>query len=140
MPGMRMVVRNLGTTPVTIDRAGHQLGAGEYGVASDSDHLTAAALAAGKIGEVERPAEGSAPREVDPAAAAAFELLDAKDGGDSAQVAEATADLSAGNDGQPVDLTDGSSDAPDGAETSSAAEPAPAAAPAKTTSGRRGNR
>lgn len=76
MPGMRMVVRNLGTTPVTIDRAGHQLGATEYGVASDSDHVTAAALAAGKIGEVDRPAGGV---DVDPAAAVAFELLDAKE-------------------------------------------------------------
>jgi hypothetical protein len=130
MPGMsRMVVRNLETTPVTIDRAGHQLGAAEYGVASESDHVTAAALAAGKIGAVDRPEGGV---DVDPAAAAAFELLDAKDAGDPEQITEATADLSAGNDGQPVDLTDGSSDAPDeGAAPSSAA---------KTTSRAKGSR
>lgn len=72
MPGMRMVVRNLGTTPVTIDRAGHQLGAAEYGVAADTDHVTAAALAAGKIGQVEQPDPSV---DVDPAAAAAFAQL-----------------------------------------------------------------
>jgi hypothetical protein len=73
MPGMRMVVRNLGSTPVTIDRAGHQLGAGEYGVASDSDHVTAAALAAGKIGQVLQPDDSA---DVDPRGdAAAFAQL-----------------------------------------------------------------
>lgn len=127
MPGMRMVVRNLESVPVTIDRAGHQLGAGEFGVVNDGDHTSAAALAAGNIGAVERPDPSV---DVDPAAAAAFELLDAKDAGDSAAVTEARADLSAGNDGQPVDLTD-VSDAGAAAETSSA----------KTTTGRaKGNR
>jgi hypothetical protein len=97
MPGMRMVVRNLGSVPVTIDRAGHQLGAGEFGVAADTDYVTAAALAAGKIGQVLQPDDSA---DVDPAAAAAF-----------AQLADDDASAPA----------PASSDAPDGAEESSKA-------------------
>lgn len=102
MPGMRMVARNLGVTPVTIDRAGHQLGAGEFGVVTDTDHVTKAALADGKIGQVDRP---DSLADVDPGARTAFELLD-----------EEVADVpTAAADG-------GSSDAPEGASESSAAK------------------
>jgi hypothetical protein len=79
MPGMRIVARNLTSTPITVDRKGHQLGAGEYGVVDTDDHVTERTLAAGNLAEFARPAGGA---DVDPAAEAAFAELDAADADD----------------------------------------------------------
>lgn len=72
MRGMRIVARNLTATPLTVDEAGHQLGAGEFGVVDEDDEVTAGLLAAGNLGKTGRPDDGV---DVDPGAAAAFKQL-----------------------------------------------------------------
>lgn len=78
MAAMRMVVSNPGPVPVSIDRKGRQLGRGEFAVVDDTDRATAAALAAGNIGAVDRPADLDE-EHVQPGALEAFAELDAAD-------------------------------------------------------------
>jgi hypothetical protein len=93
MAGMRMVVSNPGPVPVTIDRKGRQLGGGDFAVVDDGDRTTAAALAAGNIGQVERPADLDE-EHVQLGALEAFAELDAGDA-EKADAEEPAAEASA---------------------------------------------
>lgn len=72
MPDNQAVASNTGVTPVTVDTAGRELGAGDYAIVNVEDKVTAAAIAAGKIGVVDEPDDDT---DLDPSAAALFKHL-----------------------------------------------------------------